>query len=305
MIGGIDEAGYGPKLGPMVMAWFGARTEETPEAAETVREALGRLPVNVVDSKRLFSPKKGLRALEKTALPLIGACGKTPANVGELVQALTAGFPDDVRGVPWFGGIWDRDVPFECERAEMEETAGECRAVLDAAGITALIPAAAVMSARWLNNLWRKEPNKGRASLAAFRWLSQRMLEEQGDGGGMAAVDQQGGRTNYMPWLCECFPDELPRRIRSEGNPTYELPRRKLRITVLPKAEEHCREVAAASIVAKYLREVLMRGFYEYWRERGVEPADGYGGSHGGFMQRAAAKLAEEGLGTEDVCRER
>src|SRR5437667_41004 len=77
---GIDEAGYGPNLGPFVMSIVACRVP-TPdvdlweEMDEVVRRPgdkdVGRLLV--ADSKVVFSPGKGLRCLESAVLAFL--CG--------------------------------------------------------------------------------------------------------------------------------------------------------------------------------------------------------------------------------------
>ncbi len=77
---GIDEVGYGPKLGPLVVAAACAR---------------GRLraPVRIADSKRVFSQARGLGTLEPAVLGFLPA-----ATFEELLRLLSAPLP----GAPWY-----------------------------------------------------------------------------------------------------------------------------------------------------------------------------------------------------------
>jgi hypothetical protein len=78
---GIDEVGYGPYLGPMVVA--GACSS-------------GRLPLGVCigDSKKVFSQQKGIETLEPAVLGFLRC-----ATFAELLCKLSATMPD----APWYG----------------------------------------------------------------------------------------------------------------------------------------------------------------------------------------------------------
>lgn len=77
---GIDEVGYGPRLGPLVVA-----------AAFAPRPL--RAPVRIADSKKVFSQARGVRPLEPAVL------GYLPApTLSELCARLGDPLPD----VPWY-----------------------------------------------------------------------------------------------------------------------------------------------------------------------------------------------------------
>jgi ribonuclease HII len=77
---GIDEVGYGPKLGPLVVAAAAAR---------------GPLPrgVRVGDSKKVFSQARGVGSLEPAVLGFLPS-----ATFAELLARLSAELPDS----PWY-----------------------------------------------------------------------------------------------------------------------------------------------------------------------------------------------------------
>src|SRR5215218_5772356 len=94
---GIDEAGYGPNLGPFVMS---AALFQVPEGCDgdlwkllhaAVRRAShkpdGRLVVD--DSKAVYSPKLGIAVLERNLWPFVQlGCPAAPATLADLWQQL-------------------------------------------------------------------------------------------------------------------------------------------------------------------------------------------------------------------------
>lgn len=80
MIVGIDEVGYGPSLGPLVVCAAAAR---------------GPLPpgVRIADSKKVFSQSRGISCLEPAVLGFLQA-----GSFAELLERLSARVPDS----PWY-----------------------------------------------------------------------------------------------------------------------------------------------------------------------------------------------------------
>jgi ribonuclease HII len=304
IVAGIDEAGYGPKLGPMVVATvpLAVDARDVNKAALAARKALSSLPVRVVDSKKLFSPRKGLHQLELSALSLLGASGQQPQTVGTLVDTVAPVYSRDIQSLPWYKVLWQSPLPLASTADEVGESAEAVKSALAESGVGILPPHVVALDEKSLNRLWRREPNKERASFAAFRDLTKRLTD--GKSGALhLTMDQQGGRTNYLPWLCDCWPGEMPSHHRDGVCNCYRLDGPDLHLFVAPRADSDYPEVAAASIIAKYLREALMTGFYKFWQEHSVEPADGYGGSHRDFMERVEPKMRELGLTYDDILR--
>ena len=92
---GTDEAGYGPKLGPLVVAstlWLGKPDSPQPLDLATAVDLLGeRLPL--VDSKRLYQPghaSAALSELEAVALALVSsATNQVPESAQQLLLTVS------------------------------------------------------------------------------------------------------------------------------------------------------------------------------------------------------------------------
>src|SRR5262245_9673525 len=104
---GIDEAGYGPNLGPLVQAAVAVRlSDHDPAGWETLKPHVrrccdpddGRLLID--DSKKVYAGANGLAGLECGALSAFDA---TPPTLLDLVLHAAPGWcRDDLAGEAWF-----------------------------------------------------------------------------------------------------------------------------------------------------------------------------------------------------------
>src|SRR5437660_12809319 len=111
---GIDEAGYGPNLGPFVMTSVACWLPEAPPALDlwqTLRPAVrrhhepddGRLLVE--DSKLVYTPARGLRDLEANVLAaLSGWRSDGFGTVSTYVACVSPPAEADLRREPWYAG---------------------------------------------------------------------------------------------------------------------------------------------------------------------------------------------------------
>ncbi|MCA1686984.1 MAG: hypothetical protein LC745_13645, partial [Planctomycetia bacterium] len=114
---GIDEVGYGPNLGPLVMSAVVAEGpgDRPPDLwhdleATVCRAGRDRDRLWVDDSKALYKPGLGRERLGAACLAVLSAadCG-VPASVGGLLRAVGAGSLDDAELSPWLDAA---DPPF-------------------------------------------------------------------------------------------------------------------------------------------------------------------------------------------------
>src|SRR5204862_7240764 len=94
-------------------------------------------------------------------------------------------------------------------------------------------------------------------------------------------VDKHGGRNNYAALLRPTFADGIL-KTHEEGaeRSVYRLhgARREVQITFQPRADGDHLCVALASMLSKYLREVLMEQFNRFWQGHvpGLKATVGY-----------------------------
>jgi ribonuclease HII len=103
-------------------------------------------------------------------------------------------------------------------------------------------------------------------------------------------VDKHGGRNCYAGILQQTLPEGFV-LVQEEGSKrsvyTVLGLKRQLRLVVEPRADRRHFCVALASMVSKYLRELLMLEFNRFWQQHvpGLKPTAGYPGDAARFYE--------------------
>ena len=118
VVAGIDEAGYGPILGPLVVSGTAVRVPDG-EAGNDLWKALGtsvtrdapreRPLLRVADSKVVHTGD-GVGALDRTVLPFVSLTGEAPRTIRQLLALLRGAPPEDLDHYPWYHAK-DRILP--------------------------------------------------------------------------------------------------------------------------------------------------------------------------------------------------
>ncbi len=298
---GIDEAGYGPNIGPLVMTAVIAEIPEAPGANPDLEEAPvpdlwqdlagsvdraggdpGRFWID--DSKAILRSGRGRERLEATCMALLRTVGcELPSDPESLLAAVGAGTsgqselgrwldPSGQRLV-WPGKSLLAGLPARLSCGPLEPADRSWRIVA--------VRSVVLGPERFNGRLSRLE-SKARVHFTAFRELLQLAWDMAGDGR-LTAVssDKHGGRHYYLEPLLEAFPDIwIARGPEGPDLSRYSLraPGRALSLSLTPRADSANGLVALASIVSKTVREVWMDVFNAFWTSRvaGLRPTAGY-----------------------------
>lgn len=322
IVAGIDEAGYGPLLGPLVVGC--CAFEVTPDDAaaggalpclwERLRKHVSKTRVkggkklHVNDSKAVYSPAGGLKELERSLLALVAATGEWPGDLDGLLGRVAGHVLDDLPGYPWYRPPPAEAFPLEQDGLSVRLFAKALGGEMERKRARMVHLAARVVCERQLNAMFNATRNKASTLFSLAAVHLDHLLRTYGRQDLVIVCDRQGGRGHYGSLLRLMFGEwALEIVAETEARSEYRLTRdgHAVRLAFAEKAEAQCLPVAVASMLGKYLREALMRRFNAWWRERlpGVAPTAGYYSDGVRFLRDIDAKRQELGLTDADLVR--
>jgi hypothetical protein len=289
---GIDEAGYGPMLGPLCVGMAVFRVSDwapgdpAPDLWDRLAPAVVRTPkeaakggVPVGDSKKLklsnqSATRHPLTHLERGVLALLGARdGDPPAADADLFTTLGARIGDG----PWYAGD-PGPLPCAGTAGMIRIDAAQVRAAMARAGIELVALRVLVYDEPGFNRMLAEKRSKAAVVEAGLEahLCAARDAAAGGTDALRVVADRQSGRTRYGGVLGRVFgsvePDEesaRASRYRVDGEHG---------VILHSEAEDAHLPVALASMAAKLVRELAMARFNRYWGARVPElkPTAGY-----------------------------
>ena len=298
-LAGVDEAGLGPILGPLVvggvaMAGPPGVDPWTALSDRVSRDSARRGKVRVADSKKVHQGQAKLENLERTVLTFWGALhGGLPPNLAAFLDSLSA---DTVtlRECPWYGDL-DLPLPLAANADEVEQAAHNLARALEREGLTSQQIVALVSDARQWNESIARTDNKSHTHFDAYMQVMATLLDVLPDGAHVVA-DRCGGLQHYVPGLRRALPGVGVRILDGAvGQSRYEISRddRSHRLTFAAQGEDRAFPTALASCFAKYARETLVHLLNRWFcgRVPGLKPTAGYYTDGRRFLRDIAAVL--------------
>lgn len=290
---GIDEAGYGPTLGPLVVAASRFRFHGEPpgDLWEALSRSVRRIAkgkdrrIPIADSKVVYSSRKGIRVLEEAVI------GATLASGEDLETEL---------GSP--------DIPLEADLLKIRPAGRRLAEDLEEIGGDYLGARIARVEPEEYNRLLRSEGNKSILLFCVWSRLLREILDEFPDETIRVFADRHGGRKSYLYMLHRYLGEHHPGAWGEDPESSdYHLDGDRVFVSFQTRAEERHLPVALASMVAKYVREVHMASFNRFWTDRipDLRPTAGYPQDAERFIRSIRPHLDEMGIPAERVIRAR
>jgi ribonuclease HII len=294
---GIDEAGYGPNLGPFVMSAVACQVADAhagsclwQRLSPAVRRSGdgnkkdGRLLVD--DSKVVYSSAKGLAGLERGVFSLLGS---QPLTLDELLLRLCPADRAEVATEIWYTGR--TPLPTDVAIAELEPGNERFHKTCETASVTRWLVWSTVVCPARFNALVERAGTKSAVLAHAFIRLLRSGLEDTtGSESLLVFIDKQGGRNSYAAQIQHALDKGMV--VTSEESMSRSSYRivglpREARLTFQPRADQEYFCVALASMVSKYLRELFMGEFNRFWQQhvQGLKATAGYPGDASRFLE--------------------
>ena len=289
IIVGIDEAGYGPVLGPLVVS---ASAFEVPLASAATdlwrllktcvaKKASSRdARVCILDSKKLFKPTDGVGRLERTVLSVTGAWQEVPPDLHQLLRLVAPDAIAKLQEYPWYHGA-NPQLPRPADASGVNLAATVLRRNMDSLGIRPAGLWSEVLPEGHYNRLVSGTQNKAVVLLGLTLRLIQRVSDAHPHSPIHFYIDKQGAREHYANPLLRAFEGRRLRVVlEDETTSAYELVNdaSHWRISFHMSGESKHLPVAMASCLSKYLREVIMECFNDFWLGHipALKPTAGY-----------------------------
>jgi len=300
-------------LGPLVMC---ASVFEVPDEladqplwdtlAPAVMRKAGRKSTSLAigDSKKLFNRKspKALRHLERAVLATLAAGGHHPATLAELLAIISSDANAQAQNYPWHN-LQDVAVPSVLNATDISLSGNSLAVAMKKAGVHMRDIRAECVFVGEFNRIIRATGNKSTTALGITFRLIHYLWSRMESGLIRIYVDRQGGRMRYLSALERAFEGCSFKILREAPDCSeYEMSdsRRTARISFSVGGESAHMPIALASMSAKYLRELFMERFNEFWSAHVEDLAPTAGYYTDGRRFFGQIKDAMESLGVDE-----
>jgi hypothetical protein len=319
---GTDEAGYGPNLGPLLVAATAWRVATPAEDAEAVltkamlevdaATAAGRSTPLWADSKQIYRGGAGFDRLERGVLIGLGlASGGLPGSWAELAESVGPISPQNGCRNEW-QDLATLTLPREADAAECIDRMMAVRDLLARHGVVLERIACRGIYPGEFNTLLERGLNKSDILSAATLELAASLRAVGPDEPAIVWCDRHGGRKRYGGLVARHFDaalvqplEETPARSAYLVPVSDHPPMQACRIEFCVGGESRA-PVALASMAAKYVRELSMHAFNSFWTDRlpGLRPTAGYPTDAQRWRHDAAAAIEQAHVAADDLWRQ-
>ncbi|MHC4981929.1 MAG: ribonuclease H family protein [Planctomycetota bacterium] len=291
IVAGIDEAGFGPVLGPLVVSSAAFSVPEELMGVSMYRLLAGavcrkpsrkRRDVAIADSKRLYTSTRNrpLEHLERGVLAMLAARDSRPVRLSGLMAAIAPRWRDRAPEYPWYDG-GELPLPRCASETDISLAANVLSVAMARASVTLLDISAEPVFVGEFNRMTEATRNKSVTLMSITGRLLMRLWQDASGGPLRVYVDRQGGRVRYLSHLQRMFEGVSFKIVdETEAFSAYSMTdgRRTAEIIFGTSCDERHLPAALASMTSKYVRELFMTLINGFWCRRvpGLVPTAGY-----------------------------
>jgi hypothetical protein len=321
IVAGIDEAGFGPVLGPLVVS---TAAFELPDgqvgdslwdllAPAVTRTVSKRRPgIAIGDSKELYGGLRGeagVAHLERGVLAMLRSAGHQPQTLKELLAIVCPEAAEVIRQYPWYNHQ-DLALPHADSAAGLGLLSNSLAVAMEKAGAKLRLLKCRVLFEGEYNRIVSATRNKATTLLDTTCGLLAELWDRFAGSGLHIHADHQGGRVNYLFALQRTFESGQFKVLEQTSDlSAYRMVEgpRGAEIRFAVRAEKAHLPVALASMVSKLLRELLMVVYNRFWAQQvpGLAPTAGYYTDGRRFYGEILPAMQRLGVGEERLYRQR
>ncbi len=315
IIAGIDEAGLGPKLGPLVVSATVFRVDDSVAdttslwdvySHTTTRERNRKDPRLLVTDSKIAYSGKNINPLKNTVLNFTATLHRSPviSNIHDLLQLLCAeNEVCEIMQSPWF-----KNLKHTISNSEsIQLNTDHIQHLADTTSAEILQLRSSIQTAAMLNNLFMQNLNKSEVLLQQSGKHIRHIIDTFPDEPLRIVVDKQGGKTYYAAYLMDLLAGKWIEPIHESANSSLYKIGTDQYIEFIPKADQREFTVALASMFSKFLRELLMDEFNHFFISKNptLKPTAGYPEDARRFIDELTEFLDHAKIASHNIWRER
>ncbi|MEK7448292.1 MAG: hypothetical protein AAB019_02290 [Planctomycetota bacterium] len=319
-LAGIDEAGYGPSLGPLVISTVVFKTT-TPKT--NLPKLLHRITsphlrpdkLTVCDSKKIYSSAAGLGHLEKTALaflwqihPVIFQNNRS-LTIKNVLEKIIVDFPDSTSCLPGYQNMDSLSLPLKVNLQILQPLAQRLAEELRKNSVKLCDLRIRLVTVSQFNRDIKQGNNKADLLFnhtgRLLSYLYRQYLNSYR--GGCIYAGKQGGRAYYQSHLNNLFGTNEVKIIKESPTCSAYQIGPAGRLEFVQDGEDRHFVIALASIFSKYVRELFMTLFNNFWQKHYPElkPTAGYPNDARRFLNDIDFFIKKLNVSPDDLVRMR
>ncbi len=317
---GTDEAGYGPNLGPLIVAATVWQVDDaTVDLFHKLKSCICAEPrsdapnqITIADSKLLYQSRGSIAALERSVLTMLRVAGLPALEFRQLAHLVCGLTPTDLSCQASYD--WNSvSLPVDVDPAAISALAARVAEVLTRQRVACCDIRCTAIFPEEFNGALKHCGNK--ATLLTTKTcqlvgnLLDRLARSHPGEDVLVLCDRHGGRQHYAGLLQHQMTEHFVQVLYESSETSayrWRADNRCVEVRFHVRGERWL-PVALASMTAKYLRELCMGAWNEFWQLQlpQLRPTAGYPQDARRFKREIAARQAVLGIPDQTIWRGR